>query len=110
MALDIQDIMQVLSSDLPQPAFQAMRSLLAIQYEPSRDTVLMHMRLDQNRNPHNDNHPNICPRRKDSQIISDLKFKHADDILLHQYRQAYRAWLDFNNFQKDRWTDCYRRA
>lgn len=77
------DIMQVFGGDTLQPAFQAMRSLLAIQYEPSRETVLMHMQFDQHRNPHNDNYPNRCPRREENEIISDLKFKHADDVLLH---------------------------
>ncbi len=72
--------------------FFDMRAKLALEHVPTEDRIHSQRLIDQQANPHNDPYPKR-PRRDTAQIISDLKFNYADQVLLHQFGEVYRDWL-----------------
>lgn len=65
---------------------------------PDKDTLDMYMRLDMAKNPHGDSHK--PKRRSTAEIVSDMAYGYADEILKQQYGFNYRNWLN-NHTEKD---------
>lgn len=83
--------------------FSYLRSQWALKYEPSQSQIDLENSRDYAANPHNEPYHNKKPRRETAQIISDLCFHFADQVLLRQYGHNYRTWLQ-DHCEEDRWT------
>jgi hypothetical protein len=46
---------------------------------PSKDRINLHMKMDRNRNPHNDSHK--PPIRSETEIIAELRYEFADAMM-----------------------------
>lgn len=74
--------------------FQPLRDQWALKAPlPDNETILMYKRFDQQANPHNEPYHNKKPRRTEAEIISDLAYSFADQVLAQQYGQTYKSWL-----------------
>jgi len=73
--------------------FQNLRDQWALKWPYSESSVAMQRQADRNANPHNDGPPKR-PIREDSQIISDLSYRFADEVLKQQYGIVYIHWWD----------------
>jgi len=90
--------------------YAVLRALHALEHDVSREDINLQLRIDQMGNPHNEPYPNKRPRREEAQIVSDLKYQHADKVLMHQHGYEYKEWLKRNGFEQDRWTETWRKA
>jgi hypothetical protein len=88
-------------------SFAKARLELATRHEPHKDIIATYRTLDAQRNPHNEPYHNKAPRRSDAQIISDLCFTFADDMLTQQYGSVYTSWLELS-CEKDRFNGVYK--
>lgn len=70
---------------------------LAVNHTPSKEEVDMHRQMDRQRNPHNDSYK--PPIRSEKELISDLKFRFADAVLVQQFGHTYENWLQRNATQ-----------
>lgn len=73
--------------------FQHLRDQWALKACPTESDIRHQQSMDQQANPHNDNYANKRPRRSQSEIVSDLAYKYADEVLGAQYGMFYELWL-----------------
>jgi hypothetical protein len=83
--------------------FQNLRDQWALKAPlPTKDRVALQLNLDRNANPHNDPYHNKKPRRSETQIVSDLAYTFADEVLIQQYGTRYTLWLK-DHFYEEKW-------
>lgn len=81
------------------PEFQKLRDLWALKCIVTTSQIDMERTRDRNANPHNDGPPKK-PRREESQIVSDLAYEFADSVLMTQYGNDYKYWLDQKGYNE----------
>ena len=73
--------------------FDELRDQWALKFPyPSEAHIGAQCRCDLVHNPHNESHkPKL---RTQAEIVSDLAYKFADDVLKQQYGFHYQVWLE----------------
>ena len=83
--------------------FTRLRDEWALKHPyPSKDRLDSEFRMDQLANPHNEPYHNKKPRRSEAQIVSDLAYTFADNVLLQQHGTIYKTWLSLNGI-REKW-------
>lgn len=84
--------------------FQRLRDEWALKVPvPTKAEIEHQQAIDRNANPHNDNYPNKRPIRSVAQIICDVCYTQADNILRRQYPNEYSVWLEREGYRTNQW-------
>lgn len=78
--------------------FQFLRDEWAVKHKFTHEQLGFERTKDRNANPHNETYHNKKPRRSDNEIISDLAYTFADEIMINQYKSVYEDWLSENGY------------
>ena len=79
--------------------FQQLRDAWALKAVVAEGRIRSQMQIDMQANPHNENYPNKRPRRTEAEIISDLSYEFADNVLGAQYPGLYPTWMRDNGYK-----------
>src|SRR5688572_10541410 len=81
--------------------FKELRDQWALKCVVSKETIDAEYRSDQMANPHNDHYPNKRRRRVTGEIVADVSYNYADEVLTQIYGSPYATWLRNNTQEPD---------